>query len=216
MLQRTGRFITGLIVLCAALPGYGQTDEEAGEQAIEAPEERVSVYQTLVFDRPIAIPEGGELAERETTGPGRDAFEAPADELDPLQVLDLQRFQDTVSAIELEGGAWDINLTENLTSMGEIYQQQGMHQQAIDYFSRAMHVSRVNFGLNSLDHLPFVERMIDSFLALGDWESADQYQEYLYYAQSREFGMDDPRMVPVLYQRASWELSVFNARWGDE
>ncbi|MBT8146263.1 MAG: hypothetical protein KJN90_05375, partial [Gammaproteobacteria bacterium] len=78
------------------------------------------------------------------------------------------------------------------------------------------HVSRVNFGLNSLDHLPYVERMINSYLALGDWESADQYQEYLYYTQSREFGLDDPRMVPVLHRRASWELSVFNARWGDE
>ena len=212
--QRNGRLVAGLLVLCLSIQGYGQTETESGEQTTESSVERASVYETLVFDRPVAVQSGeGRISNKAMDV---SAYSAPQGESNADLILSLQRFEDAVTTIEFDGGAWDINLTENLTSMGEIYQQQGLYQEAIDVYSRAMHVSRVNLGLNSLDHLPVVERMIDNYLALGDWESANQYQEYLYNAQRREYGMNDPRMVSVLSQRAIWELSLFNARWGDE
>jgi len=214
VLQRIGRLITGLMVLCLSIQGHGQTESETDEQPAESSPERVSVYETLVFDRPVAVLPGEEPVANDAVVVYTNTV--PPGELSADQVLSLQRFQDNVSAVEFEGGAWDINLTENLTSIGEIYQRQGMHQEAIDAYTRAMHVSRVNFGLNSLDHLPLVERLVDSYMVLGDWESANQYQEYLYYTQRREYGMNDPRMATVMHRRANWELSVFNARWGDE
>jgi hypothetical protein len=214
VLFKFGRLYLGLFLMCLAVGVQGQEEQQVEEQEAELPTEQLSIYETLVFDRPFAV-----LTGQEPAGDGDfnvSTYSETGDELDPAQVQDLGRFQEAISDIELAGGAWDVNLTENLSSMGEIYQQQGMHEEAVDSFGRAMHVSRVNLGLNSLEHLPFVERMVDSYLALGDWESADQYQEYLYTVLRREYGLDDPRMVPVLHKKASWELSLFNARWGDE
>lgn len=214
LLQRNGRFTTGLVFLCLSFHGFSQTESEVEEPVSETSPERISVYETLVFDSPVAVLPGDDAVILDTARTIAGA--APSGELNLDQSLSLQQFQEAVNAIEYQGGAWDIALTENLSSIGEIYQQQGMYQEAIDSFSRAMHVSRVNFGLNSLDHIPLVERMVDSYLALGDWESANQYQDYLYYTQSREYGLDDPRMASVMHRRANWELNVFNARWGDE
>jgi tetratricopeptide (TPR) repeat protein len=214
VLPKFGRLCLGPLMLCLAFGAQGQEEQEAEEQLEESSAEELSVYETLVFDRPFVVLAGqGPKAGDENNV---STYAETGDELDPEQVLNLRRFEQAVSDIELAGGAWDVNLTENLSSMGEIYQQQGMHEEAVDSYGRAMHVSRVNLGLKSLEHLPFVERMVDSYLALGDWESADQYQEYLYNILRREYGLDDPRMVPVLHKRASWELSLFNARWGDE
>jgi tetratricopeptide (TPR) repeat protein len=99
--------------------------------------------------------------------------------------------------------------------MARIYEEQGAYQEAVQAYDRAMHVSRVNLGLDSLDHIPIVERIIGNHLAMGNWEEADQYQDYLFYAERRNYGADDPRLVPALDRMARWNLSLFNARIGD-
>ncbi len=219
-----------LLLLVWALPGYGQSgsfeeDEtpplsDAGRPATEsdragsAEAPQPSIYETLIFDAPVALttdmdPDWSGMhgqARRETAPSG--GFER--------QLQSLESVQQSISAIEFEGGAWDLGLAENLVAMAELYSGQGAYQEAVDAYERAIHVSRVNLGLDSLEHIPTVERLIDNYVALGDWQSADRYQEYLYYTHRKAFGLDDPRMLPVLDRLARWKLSVFNARWGDQ
>ncbi len=202
-----------LALLCLATGALGQDTLQVDEGIDESSGEELSVYDTLVFDSPREIISG---RENESLRKEVSTNLSIRDGSDQVEATDILRFQDTISDIESTGGAWDINLTENLSSMGEIYQQRGMHQEAVDSYGRAMHISRVNLGLTSQEHLPFVERMVDSYLALGDWDSADRYHDYLFNALRQEYGLNDPRMVPALRKRASWELSLFNARWGEE
>lgn len=143
--------------------------------------------------------------------PGNEANE---DEVSALQAgMDL--LQADVRAMEREGGAWDEGLVELLGEMGRMQASSGDHLSAIQTFDRAMHVNRIRSGLNTLEQVPIIEQMIDSYLAVGDWEQVDLYYNYLFYLQQKAYGATDPRMIPVIDKYADWQLRAFQAGFGD-
>jgi tetratricopeptide (TPR) repeat protein len=198
----------------SAQENVSQDVEESAQTSESESSSTDFIYQTLIFDTPVPLrseADGLLEPEHDQATPRRAAQRARQAPLPNLQNL-----QQTISEIESEGGPWELNLAENLASLAEVYEQQGAYEEAIDTYTRAMHISRVNLGLNSLNHIPLAERLVNAHLALGDWEGADQYQEYLYYNQRRAYGEDDPRLVPVLHRLANWKLSSFNAGYGDQ
>lgn len=148
-------------------------------------------------------------------------FESPATfnpEDDPefaRRMDSISNYNSAVEAIETEGGAWDPNLTEELSAMGILQQQQGDHLAAIESFNRAIHISRIKSGLYTLDQVPDVEKLIQSYLAVGNWAQADLYYDYLFYIEQRAYGPHDPRMIPVLDRLASWNIQAFNIGYGE-
>lgn len=145
-------------------------------------------------------------------------FVSPVDEQDQeyqRRVQVIRDYNEAIVAIEAEGGAWDRNLVEELEALGTLQQQQGNHAEAIETLGRAMHIDRINNGLHTLQQVPVVEHMIDSYMALGDWASVDLYQNYLYYVQRKAYGVDDPRIIPVLHRLGEWNVEAFNIGFGD-
>ncbi len=135
------------------------------------------------------------------------------DEDDPefrRRLATIAQYSEAVRATELDGGAWDSSLAEDLAILGGLFQQQGDHAQAIEIFDRVVHISRINNGLHAIDQIPAVQQMIESYLAISDWEKADLYYNYLFYIQDKAFGRTDPRMIPVLDRLANWNLRAFN------
>ncbi len=127
----------------------------------------------------------------------------------------IRSYNDAVLQLENSGGAWSEGLVEELASLGILQQQQSDHLAAIETFDRAVHVNRINSGLDTLEQIPLIEMMIDSYLALGDWGRADLYQNYLFYLQEKAWGNRDPRMIPVMERLASWNVHIFNIGYGD-
>ncbi len=216
LFQQQFRLNLGLLFLAWPLLGFPQASERAEGTVVHEPVEAgpvASVYETLVFDLPISLKNNpGSYQEIEPI----HAFSLqPEEGLVEEQMLNLQNLESTISAIELQGGPWDLSLTENLVTMAGVYEQLGAYDEATETYLRAMHISRVNRGLDSLEHVSMAERLVNVYLAQGDLASADKYQEYLYYTQSRAFGLEDPRIVPVLDRLASWKLKVFNAGFGE-
>ena len=117
--------------------------------------------------------------------------------------------------IELDGGAWDRDLVEELASLGRLQQQQGNHGGAIQTLDRAIHVNRINSGLYTLEQIPVVEQLISSHMALGDWEEADTYNNYLFHVQQKAYGLNDPRLIPVLDRLATWNIQAFKIGYGN-
>ena len=95
----------------------------------------------------------------------------------------ISAYNSAVEEIEYIGGAWDRALVEELFALGLLQQQQGDHDAAVETFDRAIHVNRINDGLHSLQQIPHVERILDSYVALKDWENADLYNNYLFFIQ---------------------------------
>ena len=57
--------------------------------------------------------------------------------------------------------------------------------------------------------------MIESHLALGEWEQADLYYNYLFFVQRKAYGADDPRIIPILDRLANWNIQAFNIGYGE-
>ena len=127
----------------------------------------------------------------------------------------ISAYNSAVEEIEYIGGAWDRALVEELFALGLLQQQQGDHDAAVETFDRAIHVNRINDGLHSLQQIPHVERILDSYVALKDWENADLYNNYLFFIQRKAFGPNDPRIIPVLDRLANWNMQAFDLGYGD-
>lgn len=82
----------------------------------------------------------------------------------------IQRYLESVSELEAEGGAWAPALQQELFGLGLAYQRDGRHAEAVTTLSRAEHLTRINEGLYSSSDLPILERLIESHATLGDWE----------------------------------------------
>ena len=113
------------------------------------------------------------------------------------------------------GLALTANLSEQLLSLGRAQQYEGDHPSAVDSFNRAMHISRINEGLYSLNQVPIIERLIESHVARGDWEEANKSHDYLYWLHKRNYGEDDPRLLPAINKLSEWHLSAYSMNLKD-
>lgn len=195
--------------LVVALVGSSVHAQEA--DAVESEESVRSRSPLLYIDIPIALVEG--------LDPVMPLRAPPIDpEIDPAfgQRLDsIRQYSSTLADIELDGGAWDGGLVEELAALGRLQQQQGDHIAAIETLDRAVHVNRINSGLYTLEQIPVVEQLIQSYMAMGDWEQADIYNNYLFHVQQKAYGVDDPRLIPVLDRLATWNIQAFKIGYGN-
>ena len=207
-LQQT-YWVSGLALgLIAVLAG---SLASAQEEAVEPVQSIRSQSPLLYFDRPVLVEEG-----LDPLMPMRAPLLDP--EADPAfdQRSDsIREYNSTVTDIELDGGAWDGSLVEELASLGRLQQQQGNHIGAIETLDRAIHVNRINSGLYTLEQIPVVEQLIQSYMALGNWEQADIYHNYLFHVQQKAYGVDDPRLIPVLDRLATWNIQAFKIGHGN-
>ena len=192
----------------------GETDPADLPEAGQDPAATTTIDARLIFDRPVPLVDGLDPVYEQ------DPFAALMDSGDTEALLmqriaDIGEHQAAIVDMELQGGAWNPSLAEELLTMGALFQEQGTHVEAIDTLSRAMQINRINHGLDSLQQVPVVEKLIQSYLAQGEWGRADQYQSYLYYVQRKAYGNNDPRMIPVLNSLARWNLQLFQVGYGE-
>ena len=109
----------------------------------------------------------------------------------------------------------DTSLIEQLSSLGSLQQQQGDYLAALETHERAVHVQRINGGLHTVDQVPLIEGMIDSYIAMGDWEQVDIYQKYLFYIQQKFYGNNDPRLITAIADLADWHIHAFTIQQGE-
>jgi tetratricopeptide (TPR) repeat protein len=184
------------------------------QEAVESEESVRSRSPLLYVEAPVLVEDGvnpvmplrARLASPELDPESDPAFGQRSDSI--------RRYNIAVTYIELDGGAWDGGLVEELASLGRLQQQQGNHIGAIQTLDRAIHVNRINSGLYTLEQIPVVEQLIQSHMALGDWEEADIYNNYLYHVQQKAYGFDDPRLIPVLERLATWNIQAFKIGHG--
>ena len=95
-------------------------------------------------------------------------------------------------------------LVQPLTGLGATYQDIDEHVPAINAFTEARTVSRRSYGLLNEEQIPILDRMTDSFIALGRYREADQKQLDALRLLERTRGHDTPDVLPALYKYARW------------
>ncbi|GJM13078.1 MAG: hypothetical protein DHS20C12_14810 [Pseudohongiella sp.] len=197
--------------LASSLIGLLVAPTLSAQEELES-EESIRARSPLKYiDRPVRLVEG-----LDPIMPSRAPLLDP--ELDPAfdqRVDSIRQYDSVVAEIELDGGAWAGGLVEELSAMGALHQQQGNHIAAIETLDRAVHINRINSGLYTLEQIPAIEQLIQSYMALGDWEQADMYNNYLFHVQQKAYGYDDPRLIPVLDRLATWNIQAFKIGYGN-
>ena len=183
---------------CLAIPGLAQ----------DGPGESIA---------PIGIPmEDMDEDLLESSGDlGSPSLDFQDSEDDALVAPDAASYQFYITDLESRYGPYAEGLSEQLLGLGSVYQRQGLHKEAVETFKRGVHIARVNEGLNGAAQIPLIQREIQSLMALGDFETADERQFYLYRIQARVYGNGSDKMTDAMLERADWEREAYYLSLGD-
>lgn len=113
-----------------------------------------------------------------------------------------------ISELESRDGAYGAALPESLLSLGLMLQQRGRHKDALPLFKRGVHLVRINQGLTSAAQIPLLRGQIRSHIARGEYELADERQEYLYRVQTHNY-KSGAELTAAYLQHARWQLDAF-------
>lgn len=112
-----------------------------------------------------------------------------------------------VEALESAFGPYADGLDEPLSDLGRHYLSRGETDKALEVFTRAMHVVRVNDGLYSERQLPLLRATLDTYRLGGDFEALDERYDYYY----NMFGAGEPP-----YTEPRLRASLAYLRWQRE
>ena len=203
---RTASLIAAPAVLC--LSAAGAMAQETGEGAEQETETR---YSVLYLEPAAPVSEATDFELPPPEIPQSPDLEPEFEE----RMQNIQRFNEAIADSEIQSGAWDNSLVEQLSSLGSLQHRQGDFLAAIETHERAIHVQRINSGLHTIEQAPMVEQMIDSYVSMGNWTQVDVYQNYLFYIQQKFYGNNDPRLIPALGDLANWHIRAFELRQGE-
>ena len=196
------------LLLCVPWPGFAQ---DQAEELETGPVQAALASSVLYLEVPVVYPEGVDPRLPPPVLP----FDPEQDPEFENREVSINEYTETIAQIEATGGAWDVNLVEALAALGNLQQAQGDHSAAVATLDRALHINRINSGLHTTEQIEIVEGLIESYIALQNWESADLYHNYLFYIQQKAYGLEDPRMVPALARLGRWNLDAFDIGFGD-
>ncbi len=117
----------------------------------------------------------------------------------------IQQYQKRIEQMQYRQNVYHEQMSQELMGLGLSYQNIGLHAEAVQAFSHAMHITRVNHGLYNLNQAPILERLIESAIKSNDIILADNRQQYYFYLYSRNYGDKDIRMLPALKKMANWK-----------
>lgn len=106
-------------------------------------------------------------------------------------------------------------LIEPLLVLGDVMRAELDFTGALDSYTRAVHIERVNSGLISPDQLSGVYREAATLAEMGDLTSANDREEYAYITLLRYHGGASMELLPGLLRLADWYMAsnnIFSAR----
>ncbi|MBI2993961.1 MAG: hypothetical protein HYY48_07275 [Gammaproteobacteria bacterium] len=115
-----------------------------------------------------------------------------------------------LARLEARFGPYDPRLLPGLIALGLRSREAGDHENASQAFGRALYVLRANDGLQSLDQLPIVKRLIEVRGELGDWRGVESAYALMHWLYRRNYDPGDPRMLPGLIRLRRWHIDAYN------
>lgn len=124
----------------------------------------------------------------------------------------INQYLNEISELEAANGPHHEAIGENLLSLGLIYQSQGQHVERRRVLEQALHIHRLNYGLDSKEQLPIIEQLISTNEDLQDWLALDLNYEYFYWVNRRVYGNNSSELLPALHRVIEWKLKVVNKK----
>lgn len=128
----------------------------------------------------------------------------PIDVVAPTEIL-LQQLWLTENQV----GAYSPELVPELRELGAALFADGQYRDAIDTYRRAIHLLRVNEGLNTNSQTGMIEQLIEAHYELGDFITADDQHQYLFRIRKQHLAPGDPEMQNAVEQLADWHRNAY-------
>jgi tetratricopeptide (TPR) repeat protein len=119
-------------------------------------------------------------------------------------------YAERVIQLEAENGAYNNELEEELASLGQAFYGLGEFQQALDVYTRALHINRINQGLHNINQLPILELIIKANTELNNFEELDKNFSYLLWIINRNYDANDIQRVPAYLRAANWHMDAYD------
>ncbi|MDT8319391.1 MAG: energy transducer TonB [Xanthomonadales bacterium] len=129
----------------------------------------------------------------------------------PVNDLAIRRYEDQVARLEQHGGAYDPDLAETLLGLGLARMAQHDYPGAEAALQRALHTTRVNYGLYSAEQVPILERLVEINTTTRDYQELNSNYHLLFWLSTRIYGADDPRVLPEIDRMGRWHLAAYAA-----
>ena len=136
--------------------------------------------------------------------PSPDAASDPNQPLIGDAQLRLDRLQTSSRPYEVAPERLDA-----LTTLGSLLQEQGDHEEAITHYEQAMQLIRVNEGLFSERQVPMQTAIIESHLALGDYDKADDMQASRLHLLRQNHPENSDTRIAAEEQMAHWNIDYY-------
>ncbi len=131
--------------------------------------------------------------------------------------LDRLQFEQLLADAEVAGGPYMPDLTDPLINLAHYHQVQEDVEDALEAYSRALHLVRVNEGLFSTQQLPILREMLALYRTVGDRRSLGNAYQY-YYRVSKLGDLPlTPERLELSLEYLRWERQLYASRVnGDE
>jgi tetratricopeptide (TPR) repeat protein len=113
-------------------------------------------------------------------------------------------YREALSIVEKETGPTNPRRLAPLRGLGLTLAEEGKHEEAVGYLSRAFELSRRTDGLFNTGQLEILDQLALSEQRLKDMENAKVHMSYYESIGEQAFGKRDPRMVAVHCAVGDW------------
>ena len=122
---------------------------------------------------------------------------------------DLKQIREKLADLEGRVDAYSPDIGELSLEMGNLLAAQGDSEGAASAFRRALHVSRINHGLDSIFQLPVLDALLDVQTSTHQIESAGDTLRRMYLVHKQHYPADDPAILKMLMRIGIWHFSAY-------
>ncbi len=115
-----------------------------------------------------------------------------------------KNYKKSIQIIERREGGNASQLPSVLSNLGMLYYDDSNYDLATNAFRRAQHITHRADGVYTLKQLEFIDWITLIDLKTRKTKDADKQQRFYYTINAREYGEDDPRMLPAIHKMADW------------
>lgn len=115
-----------------------------------------------------------------------------------------RNFKRSIGLVESHMGQYSAELRTKLTRLGALYFETQRYELAKETFQRAQHITHRNNGVYALEQLELLDWITRVSIKTGEAEDADVQQKFYYRVNLKNYGEDDPRMVPAMNRSGEW------------
>ena len=124
----------------------------------------------------------------------------------------VEDYIDAINNVEAEYSAYSTELSDLYLGLGKSLYSKQSYADARQAFQRGMQIERVNYGRDSRTQAPYLLSIADTESYMGNWDKSQKALENLYSINTKAYGENDVRMLPVLDQMLDWYLNSYDDR----